>query len=79
MAVNAQQLRLSASVAIISVWALYARLDHVLTCSSLRLQVVMQFGKVCPDTYILDYNPTITTALQAFSIALSTFDGKLRF
>ena len=42
-------------------------------------QVVMQFGKVCPDTYILDYNPTITTALQAFSIALSTFDGKLRF
>lgn len=42
-------------------------------------QVVMQFGKVSPNVYILDYNPTITTALQAFSIALSTFDGKLRF
>ena len=39
----------------------------------------MQFGKVSPNVYILDYNPTITTALQAFSISLSTFDGKLRF
>ena len=41
-------------------------------------QVVMQFGKVSNNIYILDYNPTTVTALQAFSVALTTFDGKLR-
>lgn len=40
-------------------------------------RVVMQFGKAEQDAFILDFNPTVLTALQAFSIVLSTFDSKL--
>lgn len=51
------------------------------TCSdgtSAQFQVIMQFGKASNNVYIMDYNPTIISAVQAFGIALSTFDGKLR-
>lgn len=40
-------------------------------------KVVMQFGKVEDDLFILDFNPTAVSAIQAFAIALSTFDGKM--
>lgn len=40
-------------------------------------RVVMQFGKVDTDAYILDFKPTVLTAFQAFAICLSTFDSKL--
>ncbi|KAK9805514.1 hypothetical protein WJX72_002622 [[Myrmecia] bisecta] len=39
--------------------------------------VVMQFGKVDKDTYIMDFNPHVICALQAFAISLSTFDTKV--
>lgn len=38
--------------------------------------VVMQFGKVDLDTYIMDFNPMLISSLQAFGIALSTFESK---
>ena len=38
----------------------------------------MQFGKASNDMFIMDYNPTVLTAVQSFGIALSTFDGKGR-
>lgn len=41
--------------------------------------VVMQFGKVSDSSYILDYNPTMLSGLQAFCIALTNFDSKLIF
>ena len=37
----------------------------------------VQFGKVDAYTYIMDYNPSEITAIQAFAISLSTFDTKL--
>ncbi|KAG2489838.1 hypothetical protein HYH03_011641 [Edaphochlamys debaryana] len=37
---------------------------------------VMQFGKVEDGVYILDYNPCVLTAAQAFAAALSTFETK---
>ncbi|KAL4428496.1 hypothetical protein ABPG75_002585 [Micractinium tetrahymenae] len=40
-------------------------------------RVVMQFGKAEQDAFILDFNPTVLTAFQAFAIVLSTFDSKL--
>lgn len=40
-------------------------------------KVIMQFGKVERDAFILDFNPTALSAVQAFAIALSTFDSKL--
>jgi hypothetical protein len=39
--------------------------------------VVMQFGKTDVDAFILDYNPCITTALQALAVACTTFGTKL--
>ena len=42
------------------------------------VQVIMQFGKASKNVYILDFNPIVITGAQAFGIALSTFDGKLR-
>lgn len=39
--------------------------------------VIMQFGKVDQDIYILDFNPMRVNALQAFAVALSTFDSKI--
>lgn len=38
--------------------------------------IVMQFGRVAEDVFTLDYNYPMS-ALQAFAIALSSFDGKL--
>ena len=38
--------------------------------------IVMQFGRVSDDAFTMDYNYPLC-ALQAFSIALSSFDGKL--
>lgn len=40
-------------------------------------RVLMQFGKVGDDLFVLDFNPTALSALQAFAIALSTFDNKV--
>lgn len=40
-------------------------------------RVIMQFGRVERDAFILDFNPTALSAVQAFAIALSTFDSKL--
>jgi hypothetical protein len=37
----------------------------------------MQFGKVDADVYILDYNPCVLTAAQAFAVALTTFEAKV--
>ena len=36
----------------------------------------MQFGRVADDVFTMDYNYPLC-ALQALSIALSSFDGKL--
>jgi len=36
----------------------------------------MQFGRVAEDVFTVDYNFPMN-ALQAFAIALSSFDGKL--
>lgn len=38
-----------------------------------------QFGKVDTNIYIMDYNPAVISAAQAFSISLSTFDSKVWF
>ncbi|XP_065054866.1 tubby-related protein 3-like isoform X2 [Rhopilema esculentum] len=38
--------------------------------------IVMQFGRVADDIFTMDFNYPLC-ALQAFSIALSSFDGKL--
>jgi hypothetical protein len=40
-------------------------------------RVVMQFGKVDKDAFVLDFNPRALSAVQAFAVALSTFDGKI--
>ena len=40
-------------------------------------KVTMQFGKVDKDAFILDFNPTTLSAIQAFAIALTTFDSKV--
>jgi hypothetical protein len=39
--------------------------------------VVMQFGKVGRNVFILDYDPVLVSALQAFAVALTTFGTKL--
>jgi Tub family len=36
-----------------------------------------QFGKVEDNVYIMDFNPTIISALQAFAMSLSTFESKM--
>ena len=38
-----------------------------------RGPVVVQFGKVDTDAYILDYDPGALCAAQAFGVALSMF------
>ena len=38
--------------------------------------IVMQFGRVADDIFTMDFNYPLC-ALQAFAIALSSFDGKL--
>lgn len=39
--------------------------------------ILMQFGKIDDDVFILDFNPTIMTPIQAFGTALSTFNGRV--
>jgi hypothetical protein len=39
--------------------------------------IVVQFGKTEPDAFILDFDPCVITALQAFAVALTTFGVKL--
>lgn len=41
------------------------------------LCLLLQFGKVDANTYIMDFNPTIISAAQAFAVSLSTFDTKV--
>jgi len=38
--------------------------------------IVMQFGRVADDAFTLDYSYPLC-AVQAFAIALSSFDGKI--
>jgi hypothetical protein len=40
-------------------------------------KVTMQFGKFTKDLFILDFNPMTMSAIQAFAVALTTFDGKV--
>lgn len=44
--------------------------------SSLVDYIIMQFGRVAEDVFTMDYNYPMC-ALQAFAVALSSFDGKL--
>ena len=39
----------------------------------------MQFGKVESNVYTLDFNPHVLSAVQAFSVALSTFGPRNPF
>ena len=39
-------------------------------------KVIMQFGKVDANAFILDFNPTMLSAVQSFAISLTTFPGK---
>lgn len=43
----------------------------------LRGNTAALISQVEADHYILDYNPTVITGLQAFCIALTNFDCKL--
>ncbi|NXN59959.1 TULP1 protein, partial [Rynchops niger] len=47
-----------------------------LTVSPAADYIVMQFGRVADDAFTMDYNYPLC-AVQAFAIALSSFDGKL--
>ena len=38
-------------------------------------EVLLQFGKADNDVYSLDFNPTRLSALNAFGIALSSFNS----
>lgn len=38
--------------------------------------IIMQFGRVAEDVFTMDYSYPMC-ALQAFAVALSSFDGKL--
>jgi hypothetical protein len=40
-------------------------------------KITMQFGRVDKGVFILDFNPTKMSAVQAFAVALSTFDSKV--
>eukprot|EP00210_Caulerpa_lentillifera_P004428 g4225.t1 len=49
-----------------------------LTCPSDGTgKVVMQFGKVCANGFIMDFNPSKISAIQAFAIALTSFEGRV--
>lgn len=50
-------------------------LQHFLSLLSADY-IVLQFGRVADDAFTLDYNYPLC-AVQAFAIALSSFDGKL--
>lgn len=55
-----------------------SRLSDIVSCffSSVADYIVMQFGRVAEDVFTMDYNYPMC-ALQAFAIALSSFDSKL--
>lgn len=50
--------------------------DRARPCRSTADYIVLQFGRVAEDAFTLDYRYPLC-ALQAFAIALSSFDGKL--
>eukprot|EP00877_Chromochloris_zofingiensis_P009350 jgi/Chrzof1/4669/Cz14g22060.t1 len=39
--------------------------------------IAMQFGKVDSNLFILDYDPCLVSAAQAFAVALTTFESKI--
>ena len=56
-----------------------SRFDGILTQSYFSFSVdyiVMQFGRVAEDVFTMDFNYPMC-AVQAFGIALSSFDSKL--
>lgn len=42
-------------------------------------RVAMQFGKVAKDRFILDFDPLKISPVQAFAVALSSFESKLPY
>jgi hypothetical protein len=40
-------------------------------------RVVLQFGRVGRDAFVLDFDPTALSAVQAFAAALTTFEGRV--
>ena len=46
-------------------------------CTRVDSVSAVQFGKVDANTYIMDFNPQIVSAAQAFAVSLSTFDTKV--
>uniref|UniRef100_A0A061SFA5 Tubby like protein 3 isoform 1 n=1 Tax=Tetraselmis sp. GSL018 TaxID=582737 RepID=A0A061SFA5_9CHLO len=42
-------------------------------------RVIMQFGKVSKDKFILDFDPSMIAPVQAFAVALSSFESKLPY
>jgi hypothetical protein len=40
-------------------------------------RVVLQFGRVGHDAFVLDFDPTALSAVQAFAAALTTFEGRV--
>ena len=49
---------------------------YLCVCVCVVDYIVMQFGRVSEDVFTMDYNYPLC-AVQAFGIALSSFDGKL--
>uniref|UniRef100_A0A8C4NAT5 Tubby C-terminal domain-containing protein n=1 Tax=Eptatretus burgeri TaxID=7764 RepID=A0A8C4NAT5_EPTBU len=49
--------------------------SHPLWCLTAEY-IVMQFGRVAEDVFTMDYSYPLC-ALQAFAVALSSFDGKI--
>ncbi|GMH44197.1 hypothetical protein BSKO_12131 [Bryopsis sp. KO-2023] len=43
--------------------------------ASVNEEVVLQFGKVAQDNFILDFDPTLLSTFQAFAIALASFEA----
>lgn len=39
-------------------------------------EVLLQFGKIDEDEFVLDFSPTVMSPLQAFALALSSFERK---
>ena len=58
-------------------FCLYWESNVYFTVSALLAEyIVMQFGRVAEDIFTMDYNYPMS-AVQAFAVALSSFDGKL--
>jgi hypothetical protein len=53
------------------------RLPGAIVGSPATWGIAMQFGKVDTDLFILDYDPCLVSAVQAFAVALTTFETKL--